>query len=164
MKHYYGTKLVTAKPMSRLEYNIYRGWELPKDENPEDAGYLVEYMDGGAPNHKAHVGYISWSPAAQFEAAYQDMESLSFGHALEALKSGRRVARADWNDKGMWLILISGPDSDPSSAGYMMGWLDSYDVAELLSWIGIRTADSGFGPWLPNQSDMMANDWCVLSL
>lgn len=67
---YMGTKVVIATPMTRGKYNEYRGWECPGDENPADAGYLVEYLDGGQPNHPAHKGYISWSPEAVFDKAY----------------------------------------------------------------------------------------------
>ncbi|WP_282265584.1 hypothetical protein [Stenotrophomonas sp. PS02298] len=56
--------------MTRQAYNDYRGWTLPADENGDDPGYMVEYLDGGKPNHADHVGYISWSPQAQFDAAY----------------------------------------------------------------------------------------------
>ena len=70
-KLYEGTKRLTAQPMTRGAYNLYRGWECPADENPADAGYLIEYLDGGKPNHPAHAGYISWSPADVFERAYK---------------------------------------------------------------------------------------------
>lgn len=55
---YIGTKIIGATPMSRLAYNVYRGWDLPANENGADEGYLVEYQDGGTPNHPAHAGYI----------------------------------------------------------------------------------------------------------
>jgi len=73
MKTYIGTKIIRAKPMNRQAYNAYRGWVVPKDENPLDEGYLVEYMDGGKANTVKYVGYISWSPKAQFEAAYTEI-------------------------------------------------------------------------------------------
>lgn len=79
MKTYVGTKMVKARPMSRAEYNEYQGWDLPADENGEDSGYLVEYLDGGLSNHPEHENYISWSPADVFEKAYgevQDTEEL----------------------------------------------------------------------------------------
>lgn len=63
MKKYIGTKLLKAKPMTRGEYNDFRGWIIPPDENPNDTGYLVEYSDG----------YISWSPTKQFEEAYMQI-------------------------------------------------------------------------------------------
>ena len=67
---YEGTKRVMARPMTRGDYNTYRGWTVPADENPDDAGYLVEYLDGGKANHRDHAGYISWSPADVFQRAY----------------------------------------------------------------------------------------------
>lgn len=67
---YVGTKVIHAVAMTRLDYNIYRGWELPKDENGDDNGYLVEYVDGGTPNVFGHTGYVSWSPADVFEKSY----------------------------------------------------------------------------------------------
>jgi|GEM_PF-693607 len=70
MNAYIGTKKVKARPMLRGEYNIYRGWEIPQDENPNDPGFLVEYVDSPKGNHPNHEGYISWSPADVFERAY----------------------------------------------------------------------------------------------
>lgn len=70
MQEYQCFKRVYATPMSRLDYNTLRGWTVPEDENPTDAGYLVEYVDGGKPNHPDYNGYISWSPKAVFEAGY----------------------------------------------------------------------------------------------
>jgi hypothetical protein len=69
MHTYLGTKLVRAEPMTRLEYNEYRGWTPPHGEDDEE-GYLVEYLDGGKANHAAHKGYISWSPKDVFEFSY----------------------------------------------------------------------------------------------
>lgn len=73
MKRYQCHKQVLAKPMTRGEYNAYRGWTVPEDKNPEDAGFLVEYTDGGASNHPKHEGYISWSPKDVFEKGYTPM-------------------------------------------------------------------------------------------
>lgn len=64
MKKYVGTKVIEASLMTRGDYNNYRGWQIPADENPEDKGYLVKYSDG----------YESWSPAGVFEAAYREYD------------------------------------------------------------------------------------------
>jgi hypothetical protein len=66
MERFIGTKVIEAKPMSRGEYNLFRGWIIPLDEDPFDDGYLVQYEDG----------YISWSPKDTFEAAYRKVGSL----------------------------------------------------------------------------------------
>jgi hypothetical protein len=60
MRKFIGSKLIEAEPMTRGEYNIYRGWSIPADEDPEDAGYLVRYSDT----------YVSWSPKDVFDNAY----------------------------------------------------------------------------------------------
>lgn len=61
MKKYVGTKVIEATPMTRGDYNNYRGWQIPADENP---GYLVKYSDD----------YVSWSPASVFEEAYREYD------------------------------------------------------------------------------------------
>lgn len=71
MQTYIGSKIVNAIPMNRLQYNNFRGWVLPSNENGEDEGYLVEYTDGGSPNTPHYKGYVSWSPKIQFENAYK---------------------------------------------------------------------------------------------
>lgn len=73
MKQFVGTKIINAIAMTRLAYNDLRGWELPADENGDDEGYLVEYLDGGQANHPDYAGYISWSPKAVFEKAYVEI-------------------------------------------------------------------------------------------
>jgi hypothetical protein len=72
-KIYTGVKRIFATPMNRKEYNDYRGWELPADENGADEGYLVEYEQSQTSpnvNHPNHKGYISWSPKDVFEESY----------------------------------------------------------------------------------------------
>lgn len=73
MVPYLGVKIVNAKPMSRGVYIQLRGWDLPGDEDPADAGYLVEYTDAQRPNVTGFQGYVSWSPADVFMAAYSPL-------------------------------------------------------------------------------------------
>lgn len=80
--------------------------------------------------------------------------NLNFGQALELMKTGHRVARAGWNGKGMWLALVSYADYNPVSDAIPAG-------LEKLPWIGMKTADNCFVPWLASQTDMLAEDWMV---
>lgn len=164
MIKYIGTKVIQARPMSRGEYNLYRNWSLPLDENGDDEGYLVEYLDGGKSNHPDHVGYISWSPKEQFENAYRPTYGLTFGQAIEALKAGQRVARTSWNGKGMWLALTKGQfvkaenfwnEHNRKFAEWMGG------QAEVQPYITMKTAQGKIVPWLASQSDMLEEDWVV---
>lgn len=63
MTTYVGVKLISAEPMNRGDYNDYRGWTIPEDENPADEGYLVKHSDG----------HESWSPKSAFEEAYSEV-------------------------------------------------------------------------------------------
>jgi len=72
---YEGTKRLQAWPATRGEYNEYRGWTMPTDEDALEAGYMVEYEQDGHPNHPNHDGYVSWSPATVFERTYKSLGS-----------------------------------------------------------------------------------------
>lgn len=158
-----GTKIVFALAMTRLAYNAYRGWELPADENGDDAGYLVEYTDGGAPNHPAHTGYISWSPKPQFDNAYRATTGMSFGLAIEALKLGERVARAGWNGKGMWLVLDQGSIVNELREGSAYHKAGLRGEITINAHIDMMTATGQMQPgWLASQTDMLADDWAIV--
>ena len=150
MSRFIGTKMVNALPMTRQEYNDFRKWSLPDDEEGSDAGYLVEYLDGGKPNTEHYSGYVSWSPKAQFEAAYRETTGMPFGLALEALQQGKRVSRAGWNGVGLWLEYL--PASGVDLAYIRM----SYPVHSKAYPEGARV------PWLASQTDMLATDWVVV--
>ena len=86
MKTYVGTKRVMARPMSRGEYNEYRGCKTPENESPDDNGYLVEYTDGGGPNDERHAGCISWSPKDVFDRAYHEVPVVDFNDEKDVEK------------------------------------------------------------------------------
>lgn len=72
-KTFVGTKVVHATPMNRGDYNEVRGWAVPDNEDPTDAGFLVEYPDQPS-NCEGFLGYVSWSPKAVFEASYEEID------------------------------------------------------------------------------------------
>ena len=172
---YFGTKQVIAAPMTRQEYNDYRGWVLPSDECGDDEGFLVEYVDGGSSNHHNHSGYISWSPANVFNRSYQPETSMSFGHAIEAMKLGHKVARSGWNGKGMWVALTHGSSftaehaKDGHAAKHRADEINQIDTPDphgriyLLPHIDMRSADGSMViGWLASQTDMLADDWEIV--
>ncbi len=181
MQQYIGTKLILARPMSRQEYNDYRGWTLPADEDGSDAGFLVEYTDGGKPNVAGHDGYVSWSPADVFSRAYRPLTGLTFGTALELLKAGKRISRAGWNGKGMFVYLNKGnfdgdylgfadgvqpvPDHPSTIDGVRLGLFEAgaKGTTIRLPNINMRAASGAtVTGWLASQTDMLADDWTVL--
>lgn len=169
MSLYLGSKRVIARPMSRAEYNVYRGWELPADEDGADEGYLVEYLDGGKPNMECHAGYVSWSPKEQFDNGYVSiMKGFDFGEAIKQAKLGCKVARKGWNGKGMWVIY------NPGSKGETHPMFDGsvyknhgVDECEILPHFDMYTVNAEgrramLPGWLASQSDMDANDWNIV--
>lgn len=154
MKQYIGTKVIEARPMNRGEYNEYRGWTIPANENPADEGYLVKYPDG----------YESWSPKAVFEEAYRETDGMSFGLAIEAAKKGKKIARAGWNGKGMYVIYRTGyPDGIPCNKNTA----DAVGIPEgtlfkVRPYLQMKCVDDTFQMWLASQSDILADDWYIV--
>lgn len=157
---YIGVKLVTAKAMARQEYNEYRGWELPADEDGNDEGYLVEYLGGGQPNHPNHAGHISWQPKDVFDNAHRKIDGLTFGDAVEALKLGLHVARKGWNGKGMFVYYV--PEGKyPVRMESIKGKFEN-DMVPYREYLAIKTADGDVSTWAPSVSDSLADDWLVV--
>lgn len=73
---------------------------------------------------------------------------MTFGDAVEALKNGECIAREGWNGKGMWLCLQT-PDANSKMT---------------LPYIYMFTADSHLVPWLASQTDILSDDWHVVTL
>ena len=172
MKQYIGVKLINAKPMTRAAYNDFRGWQLPRDENGDDEGFLVEYLDGGKANTDLYAGYVSWSPAEVFHNAYGPTDGMTFGLALEALKQGKKVTRAGWNGKNMWLSL-SGPlegrviGADQFWSENNQQWARQFGGAMVLPCITMKTVNASgreaiLMGWLASQTDMLSNDWSIV--
>ncbi|MGN0398797.1 MAG: DUF2829 domain-containing protein [Blautia sp.] len=79
--------------------------------------------------------------------------TFNFCDAIKYLKRGMKVARKGWNGKGMFLEYV-----DP----YMnrqFRLTETDPAGTFLPWIGMKTADNGFVPWLASQTDMLSEDW-----
>jgi hypothetical protein len=77
----------------------------------------------------------------------------AIGCGVRSAKKGGNVSRLGWNNKGMYLELIQG---------------EAYQIVDdktstrfkdcLLPWIGPRTTDGKFVPWLASQTDILTED------
>jgi hypothetical protein len=99
-------------------------------------GYDLTYDDG----------YKSKVPSSVFDRDFRSSGFLTFGDALTVLKKGGKVCRSGWNGKGMWLALQV-PDAHSKMS---------------LPYIYMKTVDDKLVPWLASQTDVLAEDWCVL--
>jgi hypothetical protein len=83
------------------------------------------------------------------------------------LKLGQRVRRAGWNGKGMWLSLTPGnltvhANQFWSPHNRTFAYTQPHDVAEVLPYVTMKTADDKIVPWLASQTDLLAEDWEIL--
>jgi hypothetical protein len=159
MKAYIGTKLINAKPMTRSEYNIFRKWELPADEDGDDEGYLVEYCDGGKANTEEYCGYISWSPRDVFNTSYRSIHGLTFGLAVEALKKGLKVDRFGWNGRGMFIYYVP---ANKYPAVTDIAKEEFGDLVPYNAYLAIRNVNGTVSTWVPSINDVLADDWQII--
>lgn len=68
------------------------------------------------------------------------------GEAVKNLRDGKRVSRAGWNGKGMYLELQV-PDANSKMS---------------LPYVYMKTADNHLVPWLCSQTDLLASDWGIV--
>jgi hypothetical protein len=90
-------------------------------------------------------------------------ENLNFGQAIEALKDGKKVARAEWNGKGMWLILIPGTKGVRPVAGTPYSKAGLTQEVDIEPHIDMFNAQGNMQPgWQASQSDTLAEDWLII--
>ena len=133
MKQYIGTKIIHAEPME-------------KNGRP---GYKVIYEPDG---------YESWSPKDVFEADYRRTDGLSFGLAIEAVKKGKKIARAGWNGKDQYVELGHDFQYDTYGDGGKLAYHEDIG-SQALVFVGTRGRQVG---WLASQADMLADDWQIV--
>lgn len=145
MQQYIGTKIIQAEPQAK-NYGPTEGQGQP--------GYKVVYPDG----------YTSRSPAEAFEEAYRPCEAMNFGLAIEALKKGHRVARTGWNGKGMFLYYVPAAayPAQRNPLGTMTGVFPD-DMVPYCAYIAMKTAQDNVVPWLASQTDVLADDWQIVT-
>ena len=91
---------------------------------------------------------------------------MNFGQAIEALKAGKKVARAGWNGNRvpgaskMWLVYMPPFTVEyPNERTRAHGITDAFDCG---GYIVMWTAKEVWQPgWLASQEDMLAEDWVI---
>ncbi len=87
---------------------------------------------------------------------------MRFSEAIDHVLSGRRVARAAWAGRGVFLVFVPG-SSFPITADRPMGQAMPEKVGQTAQYHPHIDIVSGGGssvmPWTPTQADMFATDW-----
>lgn len=97
------------------------------------------------------------------------MEPKDFGWAIRQLKAGKRVARAGWNGKRMFLFLLPAGNSiptkvihDPALRAVIEAEVGG-ETFDALGSIRMFTADKKIlTGWLASQTDMLSEDWEIV--
>lgn len=102
---------------------------------------------------------------------------LTFSEALEAAKQGKRISREGWNGKGMFVSLNKGscnfesvqgvpsPESITHIEGIKREHFEHGDTGTVtrLPNLDMKAATgSTVRGWLASQTDLLAEDWCIL--
>lgn len=146
------------------------------DQDPKEGDHIATNQSN--PNDR-------WLVSKEFiEANYEEVktENVGFGEAINALKQGKRVSRQGWNGKGMFIFerpsdelttefIIEKVKSIPDS---VKAFFKAKDANEMPSEQGLTRVKFGaylcmyaadgsiVNGWLASQTDILAEDWCIL--
>lgn len=81
---------------------------------------------------------------------------MNFGEALEATRSGARIAREGWNGKGMFVMYKAG------SANVGAEGARCPVEPHVHPYLMMSTVDGSLVPWVASQTDLLAYDWKCL--
>ena len=91
---------------------------------------------------------------------------MKFSEAIELCMQGKRITRADWNGKGMYVYYTKGKTIDVSA------WTGSDDLSDsecLRGYIVIKGHFDMYNAqgervigWLASQTDMASDEWMVV--
>lgn len=87
---------------------------------------------------------------------------MDFGLALAAAKSGKKIARAGWNGKGMFVFLVPGSTFKVNRAPLLGIYPEGTEI-QYHAHLDMKTADGQIVPWLASQTDILAEDWDVVA-
>jgi hypothetical protein len=92
---------------------------------------------------------------------------MDIGEAVSALRDGKRIARAGWNGKGMWLAMQGACFSPADKPTTTVQTHDAngnphrgFSIATMTEpYVFLHTAQGGTIPWNCSQADLLAVDW-----
>lgn len=90
-----------------------------------------------------------------------EKENRDFGWAVNQLKAGNKVARAGWNGKNMFLFLVPGSTFQVNRPP-LLGIYPEGATINYCPHIDMKTVDDKVVPWLASQTDILAEDWCLV--
>lgn len=84
---------------------------------------------------------------------------MNISTAVSAMRDDKKVARKNWNGKGMYLYIVPG-------ASYLtkteIAKEEFGETAPYREYIAMKTVDNEVVPWTASQTDILAEDWEII--
>jgi Protein of unknown function (DUF2829). len=91
------------------------------------------------------------------------MTGADFGAALDALKVGSCISRKGWNGNGMFVYLVPA-NAYPAQTGAAKAYFGKDALVPYAAYFALKGVDNVVNTWVPSASDLLANDWIILTL
>ena len=87
---------------------------------------------------------------------------MNFGEALEALKLGSKISRASWNGTGMFLFYVPGSKFKVNRHPLLGIYPEGTEI-QYRPHVDIKTVNNEIVPWICSQTDMLEDDWNIVT-
>lgn len=87
---------------------------------------------------------------------------MNFSDALNHLKQGKRLTRLGWNGKDMFVFLVNGSNFAVNREP-LLSILGEGTEVTYRPHLDMKAADGTIGVWLASQTDILAEDWAIVS-
>lgn len=153
------SKILKATPMTLGRYNSLRDWMIPANNDSYVEGYIVEYDEIKS---KGFLDNLDWLPKNAIKELYfKGGFTMGFEDALKALKEGKAVTRKGWNGSGMFAYMVPA-NAYPANTGVAKSYFGDSPVP-YRAYLALKTAQDDVATWTPSGSDILAEDWEVVS-
>ena len=105
-----------------------------------------------------------WEVVNEADVKDLNIQTFMFGEALRHLKVGRKVARKNWNGKGMFVVYQKGyPQGIPCNKQTAEAWgMNEGELFVCNPYLQIRCVDGSHSMWVPSINDCLADDWVLV--
>lgn len=156
-------EVVEAEPMT---YSDYCGNRAIDEAKRWLDGYAVRWRD----RRELVTDRSEWWDKREFDAVTHPVCGMAFGMAIGAMKCGFKVARKEWNGKGMWLSLPLADGAREVPASKVWGRANeayAHQNGGTVKVMPYITMKSAYGSivmgWLASQTDMLSEDWYLIA-
>lgn len=152
-----------ASHISWAAEKLANGWKYGPAKDPEKKEHpcMVDFAE--LPREQQAKDFIFRAVVHALRGSEMVNASLaagSFGQALQHLEKGRKVARAGWNGKGMYVYQVPANSYPPSTEAAKKEF--GGDLVPYNAYFAIKNVNNTISTWVPSVNDCLADDWTVV--